>query len=147
MAFFMGDIGETIRKFKSLNFKKIIISILNTSEIKEFIIKMEQERLFNLGEDSTGASLGEYAPFTVVIKQEKGQRFDHITLNDTGEFYKSFTFHATGTELIFDANPVKDDDNLFDNFGIDILGLNDFDRNRLIETIYIELKFYLLNKL
>ena len=143
----MGDIGETIRKFKSLNFKKIIISILNTSEIKEFIIKMEQERLFNLGEDSTGASLGEYAPFTVVIKQEKGQRFDHITLNDTGEFYESFTFHATGTELIFDANPVKDNDNLFDNFGIDILGLNDFDRNRLIETIYIELKFYLLNKL
>ena len=143
----MGDIGETIRKFKSLNFKKIIISILNTSEIKEFIIKMEQERLFNLGEDSTGASLGEYAPFTVVIKQEKGQRFDHITLNDTGEFYESFTFHATGTELIFDANPVKDDDNLFDNFGIDILGLNYFDRNRLIETIYIELKFYLLNKL
>ena len=143
----MGDIGETIRKFKSLNFKKIIISILNTSEIKEFIIKMEQERLFNLGEDSTGASLGEYAPFTVVIKQEKGQRFDHITLNDTGEFYESFTFHATGTELIFDANPVKEDNNLFDNFGIDILGLNDFDRNRLIETIYIELKFYLLNKL
>lgn len=143
----MGDIGETIRKFKSLNFKKIIISILNTSEIKEFIIKMEQERLFNLGKDSTGASLGEYAPFTVVIKQEKGQRFDHITLNDTGEFYESFTFHATGTELIFDANPVKDDNNLFDNFGIDILGLNDFDRNRLIERIYIELKFYLLNKL
>ena len=143
----MGDIGETIRKFKSLNFKKIIISILNTSEIKDFIVKMEQERLFNLGEDSTGASLGEYAPFTVVIKQEKGQRFDHITLNDTGEFYESFTFHATGTELVFDANPVKDDDNLFDNFGIDILGLNDFDRNRLIETIYIELKFYLLNKL
>ena len=32
----MGDIGETIRKFKSLNFKKIIISILNTSEIKAY---------------------------------------------------------------------------------------------------------------
>ena len=143
----MGDIGETIRKFNSLNFKKIIISILNTSEIKDFIVKMEQERIINLCEDSTGASLGEYAPFTVVIKQEKGQRFDHITLNDTGEFYESFTFHATGTELIFDANPVKDNDNLFDNFGIDILGLNDFDRNRLIERIYIELKFYLLNKL
>lgn len=143
----MGDIGETIRKFKSLNFKKIIISILNTSEIKEFIIQMEQERLFNLGEDSTGASLGEYAPFTVVIKQEKGQRFDHITLKDTGEFYESFTFHATGTELIFDANPVKEDNNLFDNFGIDILGLNDFDKSRLIERIYIELRFYLLNKL
>lgn len=143
----MGDIGETIRKFKSLNFKKIIISILNTSEIKEFIIQMEQERLFNFGEDSTGASLGEYAPFTVVIKQEKGQRFDHITLKDTGEFYESFTFHATGTELIFDANPVKEDNNLFDNFGIDILGLNDFDKSRLIERIYIELRFYLLNKL
>ena len=42
---------------------------------------------------------------------------------------------------------MKEDNNLFDNFGIDILGLNDFDRNRLIERIYIELKFYLLNKL
>jgi hypothetical protein len=143
----MGDIGETIRKFKRLDFKKVIISILNTTSVKELVVEMEQNRLFNTGKDSEGDSLGGYSPFTVLIKQEKGQRTDHITLRDTGEFYESFTFHATGTDLVFDANPVKEDNNLFDDFGIDILGLTEEDTERLIERIYIELRHYLINKL
>lgn len=143
----MGDIGETIRKFLRLDLKKVVIDILNSPKVKAVIIKMEQERLFNTGKDSTGVSLGSYSPFTVVIKQGKGQRTDHITLRDTGEFYESFTFHATSSELVFDADPIKEDNNLFDDFGIDILGLTEFDRERLIELIYQELRFFLLYKL
>ena len=148
----MGDIGKIINKYKRLNFVKIITKILNSSRVKKYIIFLEQERLFTTGKDSEGESLGSYAPFTVVIKQEKGQRTDHITLLDTGAFYKSFTFHATGTELIFDANPIKTDEsgeesNLFNDFGIDILGLNDEDSEKLIEYIYIELRRFLLHEL
>ncbi len=143
----MGDIGDKIKKFLKLDLKKEVIKILNTQKVKEFVVEMQQERLFNTGKDSKGESLGRYSPFTVVIKQSKGQRTDHITLRDTGEFYESFTFYATDTELIFDADAQKDEDNLFDDFGLDIIGLNDFNRERLIELIYIELRFFLLYKL
>ena len=148
----MGDIGDTIRKFKRLNFIKIITKILNTSRARKYVVFLEKERLFHLGEDSNGESLGEYHPVTVVIKQEKRQRTDHITLLDTGSFYKSFTFHATGTDLVFDANPIKVDEfgeesNLFDDFGIDVLGLNDADTEKLIEWIYVELRRYLISEI
>jgi len=146
------DIGKTINKYKRLNFVKIITKILNSSRTRKYIIFLEQERLLTTGKDSEGESLGEYSPVTVVIKQEKGQRTDHITLLDTGAFYKSFTFHATGTELIFDADPIKKDEsgeesNLFDDFGIDVLGLNDDDTEKVIEYIYIELRRFLLHEL
>ena len=143
----MGDIGDKIKKFLKLDLKKEVIKILNTKKVQDFVVEMQQERLFNTGKDSKGESLGTYAPFTVVIKQAKGQRTDHITLRDTGEFYESFTFYATNTELVFDADAQKDEDNLFENFGLDIIGLNDFNRTRLIELIYVELRFFLLFKL
>jgi hypothetical protein len=143
----MGDIGDTINKFLRFDFKKAVLKILNSKKVSDFVIEMQQARLYNTGKDSEGDSLGSYSPFTVVIKQAKGQRTDHITLRDTGEFYESMTFHATGTALIFDADAQKDEDNLFDNFGIDILGLTDFDKERLIELIYQELRFLLIYKL
>ena len=126
------DIGKTINKYKRLNFVKIITKILNSSRTRKYIIFLEQERLLTTGKDSEGESLGEYSPVTVVIKQEKGQRTDHITLLDTGAFYKD----ESGEES-----------NLFDDFGIDVLGLNDDDTEKVIEYIYIELRRFLLHEL
>jgi len=143
----MGDIGKTINKFLKLDFTKEIVKILNSKKVRDKVIFMQQQRLFETGKDSEGASLGSYSPFTVVIKQSKGQRTDHITLRDTGEFYKSMTFHATETELVFDADAQKDDDNLFDDFGIDILGLTEKNKENLIELIYSELRNLLIFKL
>ena len=145
--FIMGTLQNKINKFLKLDLKKEVIKILNSQQVRELIIEMQQTRLFETGKDSKGVSLGNYSPFTVVIKQSKGQRVDHITLRDTGEFYESFTFYASETELVFDADAQKDENNLFDDFGIDILGLNDFDRERIIELIYRELRFFLIYKL
>lgn len=141
------DIFDKINRLKSLNLKDLTIQILNSKEIVDLVIGMQQDRLFNLGEDSKGESLGSYSPFTVIIKESKGQKTTNITLRDTGAFYDSMTFEVTKTQVIFDADGQKDDSNLFDDFGIDILGLNDFDRNRLIETVYQKLKFEIMRLL
>lgn len=145
--FIMGDIGKTINKFLKLDFGKEVLKILNSKKVRDLVIYMQQQRLYETGKDSKGESLGNYSPFTVIIKQSKGQRTDHITLRDTGEFYKSMTFHATSTELVFDADAQKDEDNLFDDFGIDILGLTESNREKLINLIYYELRNLLLYKL
>ena len=65
--------------FQQTSFRKLIID-LNT-----------EEQLYSQGVDSKGVQLGEYSIYTKGLKQNKGQRTDHITLKDTGEFYKSFS--------------------------------------------------------
>jgi len=72
-----------------------------------------------------GVSLGDYTAYTKSLKQQKGERYDHITLKDTGEFYNSFRIIFTGDALQIIANPIKDDTNLFKEFGIDIVGLTE----------------------
>lgn len=99
--------------FQNAEFRKLIID-LNTID-----------QLYNQGVDSRGVSLGDYTAYTKSLKQQKGERYDHITLKDTGEFYKSFRIIFTGDALQIVANPIKDDTNLFKEFGIDIVGLTE----------------------
>ena len=94
---------------------------------KDYIIELNTEgektsQLFELGVDSQGNRLGDYSGFTKNIKASKGQRIDHITLKDTGEFYKSFKVTPNKKGFRITANPNKDDSNLFDDFGVDIVG-------------------------
>lgn len=99
--------------FSQASFRKLIID-LNT-----------QEQLFEQGIDSKGRSLGEYSTYTRGLKQNKGQIFDHITLKDTGEFYRSFSLKLEGASFRIVADGQKEDTNLFKEYGIDILGLTE----------------------
>jgi hypothetical protein len=69
-------------------------------------------------------------------KRKKGQPTDRVTLKDTGDFYSSFQVLPFKGGFIIDADPIKEDTNLFDRYGEDILGLND-------ENLQLIIKFYL----
>lgn len=99
--------------FQQTSFRKLIID-LNT-----------EEQLYSQGVDSKGVQLGEYSTYTKGLKQNKGQRTDHITLKDTGEFYKSFSIRLEGSSFRIIADGQKEDTNLFKEYGIDILGLTE----------------------
>lgn len=116
------------------------------SNIRELIINLNQEQLYNLGEDSEGKSLGTYAPSTVMIKQAQGVPTDRITLRDTGDFYKSFTVNYLNNEIVLDADGQKDDTNLFTEYGEDILGLNELNMTIFIDEVTKKIKFFILNK-
>lgn len=141
------DIYKTITKYARLDFGDVIFEVLNMQNIKELIIELQHERLYERGTDSEGRSLGDYSPYTVEIKREKGQRYDHITLRDTGEFYESFTVTVLKDGIVLDANPNKENTNLFSEYGIDILGLDDFSFNIVKDQILVEMYQYLINKL
>lgn len=121
---------------------KIINAILSDKNFQKFIISLNQnDQLFDLGIDSLGVSLGEYADTTIEGtssfkgKKDKGQRFDHITLLDTGGFYKSFTITVSGGGFIMDANPIKEESNLFDDWGKEIVGLTKENLQIVIDAI------------
>ena len=113
--------------------------VFNHQYIKDEIIQMNTEdQLFDKGIDSKGESLGEYSPFTIELKKLDGQRYDHITLKDEGDFYKSFRVSVNKVTIEITADPIKDGNNLFDDFGEDIIGLTDESKQKLQEMAVIE---------
>jgi len=127
--------------------KDILNKAINLDEVKAWyfaididlqnnIIKLNTiDQLFNDGIDSLGDSLGEYSPFTVELKKAKGQPTDRITLKDTGDFYKTFKVEVKDDSFFINANPIKDDNNLFDDFGSEIVGLTEDNQKKISKTI------------
>lgn len=110
--------------------------LFDDSNFRKLIIDLNQEQLYEYGIDSNGNSLGEYTPYTKQLKQEKGQRIDHITLKDTGDFYNSFQliFNNSDGSIQIIADGQKEDTNLFREFGIDILGLTEENMDVVVST-------------
>jgi hypothetical protein len=132
----------------------IISNILKDAEFQRFIIDLNTEgQLFEKGIDSLGASLqgksgvnwlvdGEYAPFTVAEKQRKGQRYDHPTLKNKGDFYKSFALKVQNGGFLMTANfNVTSDEGLGANLldvmknGEKVVGLTDENLQIVIDAI------------
>ena len=136
----MSDFDRLANTFKAFNVNEILREVWRNPLVQQFIIKLNTEgvptsQLFNKGEDSLGVSLGQYTPFTKAIKAEKGQRLDHISLLDTGEFYESFVVRPFLKGFTITAKGQKEDTNLFEEYGEDILGLNEENKIILCEFI------------
>jgi hypothetical protein len=105
--------------------------------IRDKMIELNTDlQLYEFGIDSNGDEIGNYSNFTVQIKQSKNQRFDHITLKDTGRFYESFTVDVTVNDIIFDAEDSQFYDvPLFEVYGVDVLGLTPENMEYIKDTI------------
>jgi len=119
---------------------EIIEEITNQPETQDFLIKALQDQLFETGADGNGESLGKYSFFTAQIKRAKGQPTDRITLVDTGDFYESYFIDAFKGGFIIDADGEKEDSNLFDRYGDDILKPDQETLEEIAE--FYEMKLY-----
>ena len=116
--------------------------------VQKFILDLNRvDQLFNKGVDSKNRALGVYTPFTINSKQERGVPVPsdfHITLFDTGQFYSTFVIIPGKDFFEIDANPIREDSNLFEDFGEDTIGLNDENLQILIdffkETVVLRVK-------
>jgi hypothetical protein len=146
----MKDFERLLKNINSLDIDDIFKTLWSDSKVQNYIIDLNTEgkptsQLYELGIDSKGVILGEYATSTIIGtslfegKIDKGQRFDHVTLKDTGGFYETFVVipKAKGFEL--KANPLVGDSNLFKDWGDDIVGLTKVNQELLI--VFIETDF------
>jgi hypothetical protein len=129
-------IGELLRAIQALN-ENDAWRYAVTKQVLDEIIRLNTEhQLEEQGIDSIGRELGDYSPYTMIIKRLKGQRTDHITLKDTGEFYDSFTATVNNTEIILGADGLKDDGtDLFREYGAEVLGLTEENIQYIIEDV------------
>jgi hypothetical protein len=94
-----------------------------------------ESQLFDEGIDSLGHDLGTYRPFTIEVKKKTGLPYDRVTLFQDGTFYGSFRVTYDTESFTIDANGDKGDKNLFDVYGENILGLTDFNMERVNSVI------------
>ena len=89
------------------------------------IVEANAEQLYEHGINSLGIRIDTYqpyTPYTVRIKQEKGQPYDRVTLRDTGDFQKSFEVVFEPVGFYITATDYKTQD-LIDKYGAKIFGL------------------------
>ena len=132
----LESVIKTLDNIINLDQDLIIENILKDKGFQRFIIDLNTEgQLFEKGIDSLGVSLGEYSDFTKAVKRIKGDRIDHITLLDTEEFYKSFAIKVQNGGFLIVADGQKEDTNLLERYGKEILGLTDENLQIVIDAI------------
>ena len=149
----MQDIERLYNNVNKLDINDIFYSLWSNNKVQKYIIKLNTKgektsQLYELGEDSQGKKLegstdnwlrdGNYTGYTVKKKQEKGQRFDHPTLESSGNFYSTFIVEPNKKGFKTTANPLLDDGRslfaLLSN-GEEILGLNKENENLLLAFV------------
>ena len=139
---------ETEEFFKGLkeivnNWDNVVDTIIDS--LLGDMVNMERDRLFT-GVNADGTEINPpYTPFTVMVKSEKGQPTDRVTLFDTGAFYDSLFAERNGGEIIFDATDEKRD-KLVRKYG-DVFGLSDTQIDILRESVNERMSEYILSKL
>ena len=145
---FFESIFNLTDRIAKLDEGLLLRNFVSIPAVQKFILDLNRtDQLFNKGVDSKNKALGVYAPSTINSKNERGVPVPsdfHITLFDTGEFYSTFVIIPGKDFFEIDANPIREDSNLFEDFGEDILGLNDENLQVLIdffkETIQLRVR-------
>jgi hypothetical protein len=120
------DVNATLRK------------VWENPRVEAEIVRLNSiEQLYNKGERADGVSLGEYSPVTIQLKLngQGDRRVDHVTLKDTGEFYGSMEVMPNEFGFEITADTIKENDDLIDKYGAQILGLSPENLDKLAEFI------------
>ena len=113
---------------KKLNdLKKVTfwVKMMSDPTVKQFIIRLNQNRLELKGTDIDGNVIGYYSHATEVISGGEKQAGSHYTLDDTGYFFSTFNISVFSDYIVIDADGLKDDVDWSDP-SEKVLGLADY---------------------
>ena len=154
-----GRLTDLVKKGKGLDITSTLFFVFSQDDIQLFAIELntgspnisEHGQLFLHGIDSEGVSLdsigGGYAPVTVAIKKFTGLPFDHITLYQEGDFYKSWEFIQKEDSFVLRADTAFEGQDLRERWGPDIIGLTDESIQELATEVVPEIIDHILRSL
>jgi len=127
-------IRDTLKRAASLEDNKLLFFIWGESLIQEEIIFLNTEvQLFQKQQRADGSEL---PPYSISTLQFKPSNFpENITLLDTGAFYGSFTVKPVSDGFLIEANTLKPGVDLAEQYGENIIGLQDESIEILAEFI------------
>lgn len=141
MAF--GKLRSLLSRIENLTVDAVMDEVWDDQYLQSLVLDLNfQSQLYDKGIDAAGNFLGEYSPFTVQYKRTiAGQlgndtRTDHITLKNTGDFYRSGRFVKQQGGFSIEADTIKEGgDDLAVEFGPHILGLTNESIQELIPEV------------
>ena len=155
-----GPLLAIADKASRLDILELFAQVAETKEFKDFVIFLNQEGQLELGVNSKGERLEDvrkdkpnqgYSNSYKKLRQRRGLPTDRITLNFSGRFRDSFTVdvdrEVNEILITINANTIKQDKDLRNVWGNEILGLSDESIQVLIdftkEAIQKSLRKYL----
>lgn len=109
----MSNVFEVkIESLGEIDLEDIFEVVMSNPGMQQQIIDYNQYQLEEQGLDAEAVPTGEYAPRTVQMKIQKGQRYDHITLKDTGDFFDSMKLKIQDKAARIQADMKKPDQDL-----------------------------------
>lgn len=120
----------------------MFVEFFRKNEVKKLIIRLNTDEQMVEGHvDSNGQPLTfkernttTYSKLTEILSNGRKKAGSPYTLRDTGRFHKSFNVYATRYSVTIEANGNLDDGgNIFEKFGLEILGLTDENFNIIID--------------
>jgi hypothetical protein len=129
-------IGDLLKRVELLDEINAWFDAFN-EDIKDYIIYylLQKEQLEDLGIDEDNDVIGLYSQATEMMNPLKKEG-THFTLYDSGDFFNSMIVKVFKDEFIIDADGIKVDENgktanLFELYGDGIIGLTEYNKERL----------------
>ncbi len=116
-------------------------ALRDNPELQREMLQRIKRRLFDEGTNEDDKIIGRYKAFTQKLNPEKVAGSPY-TLYDTGEFYASLYVGFMSDYFFIDGDGDKGRENLFDKFGMGIIGLTDDQREWLGGEVIEKYKEY-----
>ena len=135
---------EILNRAASINLDVVLDSVFKKEVVQNFVETLNKEQLESSidreGEqlsyvDAKGNKRTGYSPLTAKLSGGKKKIGQPFNLFDTGDFYKSISADLETNGIKLTANPIKEDANLFEKFGEEIIGLTEENLQRFIDFI------------
>jgi len=131
----MQILNDLLRNTKILMDADIIWNhVFSDKQFQVWILDLiRDDQLMEKGVDETGKIIGTYSWATQNIYNSSKIEGEHYTLFDTGDFYKSMLILLGTNYFEIDADPIKENANLFTKYGEGIIGLTEESLEKLRE--------------
>jgi hypothetical protein len=136
----MWNLEAIAKRVLKLNENDALKVVTQNKSIQFNAIRLNRQvQLYQQGVDVEGKKMQSYkaqgsnvySNYTIMLKEEKGQVTDRVTMRDTGKLYSTFDTKVVKGELILMADTIKEGDDLQDSFG-QFIGLDTESKNELV---------------
>lgn len=141
MAIGQSRLHELFKRGRRISDVAAWYGTFESGQVRETILDWIREDQLRQGFDGNNEVIGLYSYATELISQGRKQEGDPYDLFDTGEFYRSMYMVISPDAIVFEADPIKDNDNLFTKYGTEIIKLDPENRiklTKLVKQKYIE---------
>jgi hypothetical protein len=131
----MQALTDLLRNTKILMDKDILWNhVFSDKDFQTWILDLiRDDQLMEKGVNEDGQIIGVYTRYTEELTNGRKKAGEPYNLFDTGDFYKSMLI-LLGTDYFeIDADPIKENTNLFTKYGEGIIGLTEESLEKLRE--------------